>query len=326
MFRITRTHATLLAALVMAAVGCQTRSMYRTEVNLRDALNDMYTDQAMDNLVRAHEGLPFVQMAYSSLVIQSTDTFNAGFTQSFNGSETVARGATGLLTSTSNVVGRTFGMNASANRAKLTSFHAEPVINQNDVYEAYLAFASNPNFLAVSDHKPDCSVICQKQCHNKWFYIPVESGNAFQDLVLRTALMRGPETVPPGFYDVQIQKITFKDSEAKPGTVIVQLFLSAAVPSGPGVMVFKVDGRTVKLQVFASTEKPVANGVPTTQIETQFNPKTMCLTTDDFQSKHVHIYSYLYPPEAPTTSTFEQQVLNTLENIRANVSTTNLPR
>ncbi len=326
MFGKVRTHATFLAVFMLAAVGCQTRSMYRTEVNFRDALNDMYTDQAMDNLVRAHEGLPFVQLAYSTMVVQSTDTFNAGFTPSFNGSETVARGATGLLTSSSNVVGRTFGISASANRAKLTSFHAEPVINQNDVYQAYLDFSCNPSLLAVSDHKPDCPVICQRECHKKYFYVPIESGHAFQDLVLKTALMRGPETVPPGSYDVQILKTTFKESEAKPGTLIVQLFLSAAVPSGPGVMVFKVDGRTVKLQVFASTEKPVADGVFTTQIETQFNPKTMCLTTDDFQNKHVHIYSYLYPPEAPTASTFEQQLLHSLENIRANVSTTGLPR
>ncbi len=36
----------------------------------------MYSDQVMDNLVRAHSGLPFVQLAYRDLFVSDDDTLS----------------------------------------------------------------------------------------------------------------------------------------------------------------------------------------------------------------------------------------------------------
>jgi hypothetical protein len=318
------TRATLLAGFVVTAVGCQARQLYREEVNFRQAMTDMYTEQAIDNLIRAREGLPFVQLSYSAALIQSTDMFGGSFSPSFTGSESATRGAAGAVVSTASSVGRTFGFGSSASRAKLVSFHADPVTNQNDVYEAYLAFAGDPNLLIASDHPPDCSVVCQKQCGQRYYYVPLEAGRAFQTLVLKTALMRGPETVPPGDYDVQVVRVTSEESPARPGTVIAQIYFNSPVPNGVGLMVLKLDGRTVKLPVTSMPQtedgKPLDDGSPAQRLEAQWNPKTRGIGPDDLLNKHVHIYSYLYPPEAPTVSPFPQQVLNELDSIRANVS------
>ena len=53
-----------------------------------------------------------------------------------------------------------------------------PVTAENDVYEAYLAFACNPGLLMVSDTKPPCAVVCQKRCGHKYYWVPVEAGPA----------------------------------------------------------------------------------------------------------------------------------------------------
>ena len=55
---------------------------FRNDGNqVRRALLDMYEDQAMDNLIRAHENLPFVQLNYHDVLVQAdeyTGTFTSG--------------------------------------------------------------------------------------------------------------------------------------------------------------------------------------------------------------------------------------------------------
>jgi len=52
---------------------------------------DMYTDQVMDNLIRAHQNLPFVQLNYHDLLVQATDQYTGTFTstQNFTGNRSL---------------------------------------------------------------------------------------------------------------------------------------------------------------------------------------------------------------------------------------------
>src|SRR5690242_16054393 len=74
----------LCLILLIAAVanGCLARQVAEDGMGIRRALVDMYTDQALDNLIRAHENRPFVQLKYSQLAIKDTDdamaTVNGG--------------------------------------------------------------------------------------------------------------------------------------------------------------------------------------------------------------------------------------------------------
>src|SRR2546426_6899290 len=64
----------ILLACVVLTGGCLARQVARDGANFRTAIEDMYTDQIMDNLIRAHNNLPFIQLSYSNMLVQDTDT------------------------------------------------------------------------------------------------------------------------------------------------------------------------------------------------------------------------------------------------------------
>src|SRR6266478_4380262 len=76
--------AILLIPLAICG-GCLSRQIARDGTHLREAMLDIYTDQVMDNLIRARSNMPFVQMKYSN--IQANDaqdlSVNGTIDQSF---------------------------------------------------------------------------------------------------------------------------------------------------------------------------------------------------------------------------------------------------
>jgi len=320
-----------LCVCCLLLCGCQAVQVAHDGQSFRHALLDMYTDQAFDNLIRAREGLPFVQLTYRDLLVQDTDTLSGSASAGWSESATHSTGAAGVFTSISRMFGHMFGLNAMSSRAKIMSFYADPVTTENDVYETYLTFASDPNLLVASDTKPGCAVICRRQCGHKWYFVPVEAGPAFQSLVLKTSLLRGPETAPPGAYEVQIIALKEAKGEAKGrgDSVVATLTFSADVPNSIGLLVLKLDGRTVKIpvsQIYTTEDnKPVDEGAPTRRLEAQWSPKLRGAWPDDLLNKKVRIYSYLYPPEAPLPSPVPQRVMDTLGRIRANQTTSPTP-
>jgi hypothetical protein len=317
-----------LCVCCLLLCGCQAVQVAHDGESFRHALLDMYTDQAFDNLIRAREGLPFVQLAYRDLLVQDTDTLSGGANAGW--SEAAAHGTSGagVFTSISRMFGHTFSLSETTSRAKIMSFYADPVTTENDVYETYLTFASDPNLLMVCDSKPGCAVICRRQCGHKWYFVPVEAGPAFQSLVLKTSMLRGPETAPPGAYEVQITALKVQ-AGTRGDSVVATLTFNADVPNSVGLMVFKLDGRTVKIPVapIFTTEdnKPIDEGAATRRLEAQWSPKLRGAAPDDLLNKKVRIYSYLYPPEAPLPSPVPQRVLDALGRIRANQTTSPTP-
>ena len=58
-----------LAASVLLLSGCQAAQVARQGNNFRQAILDIYTEQALDNLIRARIGMPFVQLKYRDLLM-----------------------------------------------------------------------------------------------------------------------------------------------------------------------------------------------------------------------------------------------------------------
>src|SRR5262245_43917779 len=72
----------LTALVLLVAVcgpGCRARQLQKDQDHMRCALLDLYTNQVMDNLVRAHNGMPIVQLDYSDVTATVTHTGNANF-------------------------------------------------------------------------------------------------------------------------------------------------------------------------------------------------------------------------------------------------------
>ena len=84
----------LLASLVLTA-GCYRGQIRNEGDQVRNALNDMYTNQIMDNLIRARRDLPFVHLNYHDLLVQSTDQYTGTLSngQTFTGSRSLSYGA-----------------------------------------------------------------------------------------------------------------------------------------------------------------------------------------------------------------------------------------
>lgn len=58
----------------LATAGCAVHQVQHDQEQIRRALLELYTDQIMDNLVRASQGLPIIQLDYNNA--QATITVN----------------------------------------------------------------------------------------------------------------------------------------------------------------------------------------------------------------------------------------------------------
>lgn len=314
---------TLAAIGAFLLSGCLARQVARDGKSFRQALLDMYTDQVMDNLVRARENLPFVQVAYSNLVVQDTDTLHAdgstGQTAETNGALNIAGE---IMTTAARNFQRTFSVAGSAERAMQMSFNADPVTNQNDIYEAYLAFANDPTFLIVSHKKPHFPVHIMRKCGHKYYWVPAEAGSAFLELVLKTTFMRGPETAPPSAYEVTITAIP--EIKKEDGNIYATLEFDKPVPNGNATMVVVLeDGRKIRqplrrlLEKRKGDEPPPPLGRPTVQLKAAWNSISEGFTEHNLIGRPARIYSE-YPPEVPAPRSNVQPIVNELERIRLN--------
>ncbi len=329
-----RSNLTLLRILVIVpsilCTGCMATNLKIDGVTFRQALLDVYTDQAMDNLIRAGTNQPFVQLAYRNILLQEANTYfgeamNAQTAMASSGLN-IANPVTGSL---SRMLSNVFTIHGSAQRAGLISYYADPVTDQNDVYEAYLTFAQNPTLFAVSDKKPRFPVHMMRKSCGKYYFVPVEAAAEFQNLVLKTTFMRGRDAAPPPGY-IEAKVVDFVAAKADPrapGVQNVTFKLDTPVPNGDATMTFDLDScRNVRLTLYrwakpdATHPKPNELGRPTDMFDAAWNrtnPDTN-FAPQDLIGKTVHVFSHQFPPQIPSAQqTNTQKVEDVLDRIRA---------
>ena len=124
---------TAVTVLPCCLVISETR---RDQDKIRTTLNTLYEDQIIDNLIRAANGLPFVQIDYTNATttVTVTESGNVGGTQTTGpNSANVVGSILRLAHQFTNVW--TYGLSGSnSNQIALT---ANPVITSNEVYDAY---------------------------------------------------------------------------------------------------------------------------------------------------------------------------------------------
>jgi hypothetical protein len=164
-----------VAALVTFA-GCALTTSHQVKADhqqLRDVLMDYVEDQIMDNLIRAYNGLPIAHFDFShiSAVVASkftpqvaagrtvTDVSNKAPNRQTVTTNTVA--TSGATTTVTKVVGSTvaaiggvaetvakpFTYGASAERDNTIDVEVAPVLNEKELYAAYLRFLNRPDEL-----------------------------------------------------------------------------------------------------------------------------------------------------------------------------------
>ena len=104
---------------------------------IRTTLLDLYTNQIMDNLVRAKNGMPIIQLDYTQATAMVT------ITNSIGGSDTQALTGSKLLTipaatlATTRTLATTLMGNLGNTNANQITIAATPLITSNEVYDAY---------------------------------------------------------------------------------------------------------------------------------------------------------------------------------------------
>jgi hypothetical protein len=316
----------MVALIVVTSNGCLARQFKRDGASQQEAISEIYTEQAMNNLVRARSNLPFVQLKYDSITVNDQDhiTATGGINQVFTAVRDIVLG-TGT-----NTLQNTYNLGGTADRQRIMSFNSEPITDQNDIYNRYLEFANDPSLFCVSDHAPPCPVHLHRKCGKKHFWVPVEAGPAFLELVMKTAIMRGEETVPPGYYEVNIvalSRIKQNPDDKDQKTAILE-FNPKIVPNGNATLVFQMaNGRRIRVQLlkWTATEEEVKEGAEkigerglTNKLRISWNVKKDIFTEEDLPAGlKVRIYSHEYPPEVSAADPTVRQIginVNAIKN------------
>ena len=158
----------------------------------------LYTNQIVDNLIRASNGLPIIQVDYTNA--QGTVTIQ----------ETgVLSGARSTTHATAASVVNTFMGSLTGQNTNQVTLVGTPVTTHNEVYSAYLEFLSLPGSLLISDTSPppECVHLLRK-CDGKYYWIPIEYRREFLKLALLTTAQRGQSLLPPDeFFSAAVEKV-----------------------------------------------------------------------------------------------------------------------
>jgi hypothetical protein len=308
----------LLGAMVSG--GCLGRQFARDGASVQEAVADVYTNQAIENLIRARNNLPFVQLKFSGINVSDTDdlTVSGSVKQTLETARDLFL-ATGMRTLTNEYDGTGTG-----DRKRTMALNADPVTDQNDVYACYLAFARDSNLLVCSDERPLYPVHILRKWRKKYYWIPCEAGPAFMDLVLKSALMRGPETAPPAAYQVKILDVM--DVTPAPGgtdSTTAMVVFDSAVPNGEGSLVVDLDdGRRVRASLLPIATDPENKRVPlgqlTSGLKITWSPKRDGFTELNLIGRPGRVYSRDYPPEAAVPNPVLQKIAIDVNQIKVN--------
>ena len=319
----------LMFALVCGAMGCQARQVARDGVNFRQALLTMYTDQAMDNLIRAKTNQPFVQIAYRNLTVQDLDSLSGTGSLSLTDTSAQTTGAT-IAASVVRTFSNAIGMGGTAGRSRTMSFQADPITDQNDIYLLYRGFALEPGLFVESDCKPEGPVHIMRKSGGKYYWVPCEAAPVFFDLVMRTTFMRGPDIQRPPYYDCKIARVLLLSPGKKYDKVMIEL--SPSIPNGEADMDLTVKGKRrripllivdVPLELAGEKFEPKPEGVsyPQKYFVANLNKEELDIAdAKELQGLSVQVFSRKYPPEPIKISPELKRIEANQDLIRINLN------
>ena len=196
--------------------GCAVHQLRDDQDKIRSVLLELYTNQIMDNLVRAVNGLPIIQLDYtqakSDVTVDANVSASDGLATSHSNMLTVLALKSVLVTRNlaNNLMG---GMGVT--NTNVVAVSASPVTTSNELYDAYLRYLAEPGSLQVSECPPPKGTahLCVR-FEKKYYWIPMEFRELFFELASITTSQRGKALKDPDpFYTVSIEGL------AEPPTV-----------------------------------------------------------------------------------------------------------
>ena len=246
--------------LLVAVAGCRSHQLRRDQDHMREAVLELYTNQIMDNLIRVYNGMPIVQMDYTSMTGTLTQDLNA----SIGDQQTLQTEANqfGVTTLRKFVSFWAFGVGGD-NKMQLT-ITGNPVVNNNEVYNAYIEFVFKEGQFMVTRDPPapgEAHIVrCSRMgsCQGELYYwVPREHMYDFLRLALVTTVQRGQPLSTPDFFENTIARVedstpdTFDENMKRRFTI----YLKKRIPNGGGKMSVTLDNEPYELSLNEYTDK-----------------------------------------------------------------------
>lgn len=224
--------------------GCAVHELHKDQDLIRTTLLDLYTNQIIDNLVRASNGMPIIHLDYNQAQANVTIMSNIGGSdsQAITSSNVLALPAASLM-ATRTIMTTLMGNLGAANTNQV-AVAATPVTTSNEVYDAYLEYLSLPGSLLVTSEPPPAGAahLCRKSC-GKYYWVPRAYAQQFFRLALLTTAQRGKSLLAPDpYYTVSIQSVErTRVAPSAPDTTIVTLKLDKKIPNDSGSLALTRD-------------------------------------------------------------------------------------
>ena len=208
---------------------------------MRSCVNDLYTNQVMDNVIRVHNRLPIVQLDYSKI----TATVTVETDPSLSGSDMLAWSrSTGLIPMRTLSKMRSLMQNisygVSGKDTNVVTMSADPVTTQDSIYTAYLQYDRIPDSLMESSEPPPCGAAhIVRRCGRIYYWIPIAHRDDFFKLALTTTVLRGQPLSIPLYFDITVTgfvEIKKKDAGKQR---FIELTVSPPLNNDNGVIYFQ---------------------------------------------------------------------------------------
>lgn len=217
----------------------------------------------------------------------------------------------------------------STDDKRTMSFVSDPITDQNDVYQKYIAFANNPNYFVMSNCPPKFPVHIMRKCNGMYFWVPTEAAAAFFDLCMQTTFMREKNKDSglsiDGAVALKIEKVeNFVETPPTPereAIIYATITFNKAVPYGAATLVIDLaDGTKLRAKAWPLadnhlTQQPTALGQPSTRFDIDIDEGKAAgkYQEKDLTGRPGRFYSFDYPPEI-------SPIKPTLDQINENVS------
>jgi hypothetical protein len=321
---------------IFALTGCATTELAHEEDQIRAKLLALYTDQIMDNLIRAKNNMPIIQVDYSSLNGQVTleATGMIGGSQTVTNANAVTMAAT-ISTMFTRTIATMFNYSLTAHNATQVSMSGTPLNNNNDVYLACLTFlADSQNLMVTTDAPPPGAAhICRQYCGG-YYWVPCDRASEFFKLSLATTTMRGQPLKVSKDFEVTIDHDLGKRTVNEAKQIYQILFaIQGKLPNAEGVLRFTIDSKEYKVSTSWVDQTDVENlkvkdvtapdyGKDGNLLLFNYSGKDVPLTPEQLSAKlkgqKVSVRLAGFTPPVPTTDTLLESIRNETQLIRLN--------
>lgn len=136
-------HSFLVLAGTAIMSGCTSTHVHWNATKLREAAIEYYSDQVMDNLIRARNGELFLHVNLTLLTAQVTSKVAGNVGAGETTTDTITRGPAGLISAAATTV-KPFSWSVTPERSDVLTLTAVPEINDSPMYELYIQFLNLP--------------------------------------------------------------------------------------------------------------------------------------------------------------------------------------